>query len=78
MLISLLFFLHLNSNEIPFIYVILIAFNFNYKILFQVLSNLLYAAKNAGLVVQENIVCADADRTSVARTLQGLLEAARS
>ena len=78
MLISLLFFLHLNSNEISFIYVILIAFNFNYKILFQVLSNLLYAAKNAGLVVQENIVCADADRTSVARTLQGLLEAARS
>ena len=78
MLISLLFFLHLNSNEIPFIYVILIAFNFEYKILFQVLSNLLYAAKNAGLVVQENIVCADADRTSVARTLQGLLEAARS
>ena len=74
----MLFFLQLNSNKISFIYFNLTVFNFDYKISLQVLSNLLYAAKNAGLVVQENIVCADADRTSVARTLQGLLEAARS
>ena len=38
---------------------------------------MLLAARSAGLIVQENIVRDDADRTSIARTLRDLQEAAK-